>query len=297
MTRLVLLLTNAEQPEAAAEVAQACELLRGHGITAVLPQDDYERITRLGVSANKDVLLRQKDQQFEAALVLGGDGSILRAAEEIRGQGVPILGVNLGHVGFLAEAEREGLTAAIDALARGDYQVRERMTLEVSVTVDGQERFRGWAMNEVALEKSAERMLEVAVGVDARPISSFGCDGVLVATPTGSTAYAFSAGGPIVWPNVEALLLVPLSAHALFSRPLVISDDSVAAIEVLKRSPGAGVLWCDGRRTFELDAGSRIEVRRSDVTVSMILLGDAPFADRLVRKFSLPVEGWRGRAN
>jgi NAD+ kinase len=296
VTRLVLLLTNAEQPEAAAEVAQACELLRNRGITAVLPSEDFERITRLGVDAKADALIRSADQEFEAALVLGGDGSILRAAEEIRGQGVPILGVNLGHVGFMAEAEREGLEAAIDALASGNYQVRERMTLEILVTHEGVERYRGWAVNEVALEKSAERMLEVAIEVDSRPITSFGCDGVLVATPTGSTAYAFSAGGPIIWPNVEALLVVPLSAHALFSRPLVVADDSVAAIEVLRRSPGAGVLWCDGRRTFKLDPGSRIEVRRSDTTVAMILLGDAPFADRLVRKFALPVEGWRGAA-
>jgi NAD+ kinase len=297
LTRLVLLLTNAETAEAAAVVAEACEKLRQHGLTAVLPQEDFDRVQRLGVTAAKDVLRRELGQDLELALVLGGDGSILRAAEETRGEVVPILGVNLGHVGFLAEAEREGLSEVISAIAARDYQVRERMTVEVVVTHDGEERYRGWAMNEVALEKSAERMLEVLLEVDGRPISSFGCDGVLVSTPTGSTAYAFSAGGPVMWPNVEALLVVPLSAHALFARPLVVSAGATTAIEVLKRSPGAGLIWCDGRRTFRLEPGSRLEVRRSDQDVRMVVFDNAPFADRLVRKFSLPVEGWRGGAS
>jgi NAD+ kinase len=297
LTRLVLLLTNAETAEAAAVVASACDLLRDHGLTAVLPQEDFDRVQRLGVKAAADVVVRSPGQQLEVALVLGGDGSILRAAEETRGEGVAILGVNLGHVGFLAEAEREDLAETVAAIARRDYEVRERMALEVVVTHNGEERYRGWAMNEVALEKSAERMLEVVLEVDRRPISSFGCDGVLVSTPTGSTAYAFSAGGPVVWPNVEALLVVPLSAHALFARPLVVSAAATTAIEVLKRSPGAGVLWCDGRRTFRLEAGSRVEVRRSETNVSMVVFGDSPFADRLVRKFALPVEGWRGGAS
>jgi NAD+ kinase len=297
LTRLVLLLTNAETPEAASVVATACELLRKNALTAVLPQEDFDRVQRLGVQAADDVVVRSPGQQLEVALVLGGDGSILRAAEETRGEGVAILGVNLGHVGFLAEAEREDLADTIAAIAKREYELRERMTLEVVVSHNGEERYRGWAMNEVALEKSAERMLEVVLEVDRRPISSFGCDGVLVSTPTGSTAYAFSAGGPVVWPNVEALLVVPLSAHALFARPLVVSAGATTAIEVLKRSPGAGVLWCDGRRTFRLESGSRVEVRRSDTNVSMVVFGDSPFADRLVRKFALPVEGWRGGAS
>lgn len=294
MTRLVLLITNAETAESAAVVAEACESLRAHGLTAVLPQEDFDRLHRLGVTAAKDVLTRELGQDLELALVLGGDGSILRAAEETRGENVPILGVNLGHVGFLAEADREDLSAVIASISDRDYQVHQRMTLDVVVTHDEEERYRGWAMNEVALEKSAERMLEVLLEIDRRPISSFGCDGVLVSTPTGSTAYAFSAGGPVMWPNVEALLVVPLSAHALFARPLVVNAGATTAIEVLKRSPGAGVIWCDGRRTFRLEAGSRLEVLRSDQKVSMVVFDNAPFADRLVRKFSLPVEGWRG---
>jgi NAD+ kinase len=169
------------------------------------------------------------------------------------------------------------------------------MTLDVSVKLDGKEVYRTWALNEATVEKSArERMLEVVVEVDSRPLSSFGCDGIVVSTPTGSTAYAFSGGGPVVWPSVDALLMVPLSAHALFARPLVISPNSLVAVEVLQRSAGAGVLWCDGRRSNELPVGARVEVRKSDKPVRLARLSQGPFTDRLVRKFSLPVEGWRG---
>ena len=136
-------------------------------------------------------------------------------------------------------------------------------------------------------------MLEVVTEVDGRPVSTIGCDGVVMATPTGSTAYAFSAGGPVVWPEVEALLMVPISAHALFSRPLVVAPTSVLAVEVLDRA-GSGVLWCDGRRTLELPPGARIEVRRGSEPLRLARLNTGPFTDRLVAKFQLPVTGWRG---
>ena len=156
--------------------------------------------------------------------MLGGDGTLLRAAETARPVGVPLLGVNLGHVGFLAEAEQESLNEALRAIIDGGYDVEERMTVDAVAFVGGDEIARSWALNEVSVEKSSrERILEVVLEVDCRPVSAFGCDGVLCSTPTGSTAYAFSAGGPIMWPQVEALLLVPSNAHALFARPMVIS--------------------------------------------------------------------------
>jgi NAD+ kinase len=228
-------------------------------------------------------------------MVLGGDGTILKAAEIVRESATPLMGINLGHVGFLAESEREGLSHAVARVVAKDYLVKERFTLDVRVLVEGKEVYRTWALNEATVEKSAaERMLEVVVEIDRRPLSSFGCDGVIMATPTGSTAYAFSAGGPVVWPSVEAMLLVPLSAHALFSRPMVISPRSLLAVEVLDRSAGTGVLWCDGRRTHDLPVGARVEVSRSKKSVRLARLRQGPFTDRLVRKFSLPVSGWRG---
>jgi NAD+ kinase len=233
----------------------------------------------------------------EIAMAIGGDGTILRAAELTRPSGTPVLGINLGHVGFLAEAERADLEATVSAVASRSYVVEERLTIDVTVVLDGEVADRGWALNEASVEKAArERMLEVVVEIDGRPLSRWGCDGVVFATPTGSTAYAFSAGGPVVWPQVDALLLVPLSAHALFARPLVTAPTSRLAVEVLRGNKGSGVLWCDGRRTLDLPPGARIEVTKSDRAVRLARLRSAPFTDRLVAKFDLPTGGWRGAA-
>jgi NAD+ kinase len=232
----------------------------------------------------------------ELVIVLGGDGTLLRGAEIARASETPMLGVNLGRVGFLAEAEREDLTSTVERVVECRYEVEERMTLDVTVSRNGTVTAGTWALNEASVEKSArERMLEVVAEVDGRPLSRWGCDGVVCATPTGSTAYAFSAGGPVVWPEVQALLLVPISAHALFARPLVVAPDSVLAVEVLPETSG-GVLWCDGRRTVELPPGARVEVRRGTLPVRLARLHRAPFTDRLVAKFALPVRGWRGAA-
>ncbi len=230
----------------------------------------------------------------ELIVVLGGDGTLLRGAEFARASGVPMLGVNLGRVGFLAEAERDDLDKVVDRVVTRAYEVEERMTLDILVREDGHVVHHDWALNEASVEKAArERMLEVVIEVDGRPVSAFGCDGVVCATPTGSTAYAFSAGGPVVWPEVAALLMVPISAHALFAKPLVTSPDSVLAVEVQPKTPH-GVLWCDGRRTVPLPAGARVEVRRGAVPVRLARLHHASFTDRLVAKFALPVAGWRG---
>jgi NAD+ kinase len=200
-------------------------------------------------------------------------------------------------VGFLAETEREELAEAVARVIAKDFVIEERTTLDVVVSVEGREVYRTWALNEATVEKSArERMLEVVIEVEGQPLSSFGCDGIVVSTPTGSTAYAFSAGGPVVWPSVDALLLVPLSAHALFARPLVVPPESLMAIEVLQRSAGTGVLWCDGRRSSELPLGARVEITRSYLPVRLARLHPITFTERLVSKFALPVTGWRGNS-
>ncbi len=233
----------------------------------------------------------------ELVCVLGGDGTILRGAEMSRGTGVPLLGVNLGHVGFLAEAEREDISATVEHIVARDYAVEERMTLEVTARVNGDPVYQSWALNEVTVEKAnRERMLEVVAEIDGRPLTTWGCDGVVVATPTGSTAYAFSAGGPVVWPDVEAMLLVPISAHALFARALVVGPQSHLALEVVPATLGTGALWCDGRRAVDLPPGARIEVVRSDTPVRLARLSRSPFTDRLVAKFNLSIHGWRGQA-
>jgi NAD+ kinase len=229
----------------------------------------------------------------ELVLALGGDGTFLRAAELARPAGVPMLGVNLGHVGFLAETEPQALSDSVAALAAGRYRVEERVTIDAEIVLDGAVANYAWALNEASLERSnRSRMLEIAVAVDERPLLRFGCDGLLCATPTGSTAYAFSAGGPIVWPNVDAMLLVPNAAHALFARPIVVAPDSVIDIDMVSREHEA-VLSCDGRRTVAVPAGARIRARKGRHPVKVIRLGQTTFTDRLVSKFQLPVRSLR----
>jgi NAD+ kinase len=243
-------------------------------------------------------------QGAELVIVLGGDGALLRAAELSRPAGVPLIGVNHGHVGFLAEAEPDGLADTVDQLVARQYVVEERMTIDVTVRGgNGSVIAAAWALNEATVEKAArERMVEVIIEVDGRPLSRWGCDGVVCSTPTGSTAYAFSAGGPVVWPEVEALLMVPISAHSLFAPPMVVSPHSVLAVELIAASETSGaVLWCDGRRKVDLPQGGRVEARRGALPVLLARLqvpgarGNG-FTDRLVAKFGLPVAGWRGRS-
>ncbi len=279
MSRSVLVVLHGGRREAVQAAEQAVRALRQAGLTPVT-EDEVDDVEDLALT-----------------MVLGGDGTILRAAELTRGSGVPLIGINLGHVGFLAEAEREDIDEAVRRIAVGAYEVEERRTVEVRVMRPGREVETDWALNEATVEKADRaRMVEVVIEVDGRPLSSFGCDGVVMSTSTGSTAHAFSAGGPVVWPDVDATLLVPLSAHALFVRPLVVGPSSVLAVEILGRSSSDGVLTCDGRRKTDLPVGSRIEVRRSAVPVRLARLSHAPFTDRLVSRFDLPVSGWRGRA-
>jgi NAD+ kinase len=229
----------------------------------------------------------------EIVLVLGGDGTFLRAAELARPSGAPLLGVNLGHVGFLAETEPEALADTVGFIVARRYAVEERLTLDVTVTVDGRPTAYGWALNEASVEKAGrERMIDVVLEIDGQPLTSFGCDGVLCATPTGSTAYAFSAGGPIVWPAVEALLVVPTAAHALFARPLVIAPSSTIDVVVAETGPD-GLLSCDGRRSVPLPPGARVTVRRGARAVRLARVHPRPFTDRLVAKFQLPATGFR----
>jgi NAD+ kinase len=283
MSRRALVVTHGGREEALSATRDAVAALEVAGVEPVLAAED-------AVAADLP--------SFELAIVLGGDGTILRAAELTRGTTVPLLGVNLGHVGFLAESERDDIGEAVRRLTSGDFEVEERVTIEVRVLGPDGTVGTGWALNEAALEKvDRSRMLEVLVEVDGHPLSSFGCDGVVASTATGSTAHAFSAGGPVVWPDIDGMILVPIAAHALFARPLVVGPHSMLAVEVLERSPAAGLVTLDGRRRLEVPVGSRVEVTRSEIPVRLARLTPAPFTTRLVNKFALPVDGWRGRSN
>jgi NAD+ kinase len=298
--RNILVVVHARRDDTVAAAQRVVAALRAAGAQPVLSADDHDELgdalAQLGPIRTLGRDVRVED--VELAIVLGGDGTILRAAELVRDGTAPVLGINMGHVGFLAEIERDDMDDAVRRAIARDYRVEERLALQVRVK-DAADRviYDTWALNEATVEKaSRERMLEVVIEIDGRPLSSFGCDGVVVSTPTGSTAYNFSAGGPVIWPTVEAIAVVPLSAHALFAKPLVVGPEHAVAIEVLERTNGTGVLWCDGRRSHDLPPGARVVVRRSDRPVRLARLHQAAFTDRLVRKFRLPVEGWRGPA-
>lgn len=295
--REILVVAHARRDDTVLAARRVIAAIRSAGARAVLPAEDDELRDALGdvgplATLGVDVTV----EELEIAIVLGGDGTILRAAELVRTGAAPILGINMGHVGFLAEIEADVIDDAMRRVIDRDYDVEERMTLDVEVRgAAGGVIYETWALNEATVEKAArERMMEVVIEIDSRPLSSFGCDGVVISTPTGSTAYNFSAGGPVIWPTVEAIAVVPLSAHALFARPLVVGPEATVAIEVLARTDGTGILWCDGRRSHDLPPGARVVARRSPEHVRLARLHPAPFTDRLVRKFQLPVAGWRG---
>jgi NAD+ kinase len=289
--RTVLLIAHTERRQICEEATRAARQLVDAGLAVrMLPGEstyvDVDGITRDDTD--------NPAEGAEVALTLGGDGTFLRAAELARPAGVPLLGVNLGHVGFLAEAEPNALDATISAIVQREYRVEERVTVDAEVIVDGAMQSRAWALNEVSLDRSDRaRMLEIAVAVDGRPLLRFGCDGILCATPTGSTAYAFSAGGPIMWPSVDALLLVPNAAHALFARPVVVAPTSMVDIDLLSLGH-EGVLSSDGRRSVPIPPGSRIRVRRGSEPVRIARVDAGwSFTDRLVAKFQLPVRSLR----
>lgn len=303
--RTVLVVVHTGRDEATDTARRVEKVLGDHGIgLRVLTAEAVDRgalhlnpedMRALGI----DIEVVDPDERAaegcEVVLALGGDGTFLRAAELARNVEIPVLGVNLGRIGFLAEAETEVLDMVLEHVINRDYRVENRMTLDIVVREGGEIRERGWALNEASLEKGPRLgVLGVVLEVDGRPVSSFGCDGVLVSTPTGSTAYAFSAGGPILWPDLEAILVVPNNAHALFARPMVTSPDAAIAIEVEAGGHDA-MVFCDGRREMVVPAGARVEVTRCGTSLKWIRLDSAPFTDRLVRKFRLPVTGWRGQ--
>jgi NAD+ kinase len=296
MSREILVVAHPRRPFVRDSAQRVLDLLTAAGVRPrVLGEDAGE----LDLSCAEVVASDESAAAgVELVLVLGGDGSLLRGADLARSADAPLLGVNLGHIGFLAEAESEALDSTVQAVVDRAYTVEERMTIDVTIRDRGRGGGTGvrwnWALNEMSLEKGQPgRLLEIVVEVEGRPLSRWACDGAVCATPTGSTAYAFSAGGPVIWPQVEALLVVPLSAHALFARPLVVGPDVMVAFEVLGKE--SGVMSCDGRRPMEVPPGSRVEITRGSHPVRLARVHPHPFTDRLVAKFELPVDGWRGR--
>jgi NAD+ kinase len=298
--RRVAVVTHLGRPEAVDAAVRLIAGLHAAGLTSAIPADDLPviapRLTGCSVEPIDPDRL-DADDGYELMVVLGGDGTLLRAAEWVLAADLPLLGVNLGHVGFLAEAESSEIDSIVEHVVDRSYSVEERFTIDVTLREHGAVIWGSFAINEVSIDKAArERMLEIIVEVDGRPLSRWACDGLLLSTPTGSTAYAFSAGGPVIWPDVDAMLILPLSAHALFARPLVVGPRSVVTVELISTSPTHGLVWCDGHRSTELRSGMEIEVVQGRHRLRLARLSTSPFTNRLVNKFRLPVDGWRGAA-
>ncbi len=301
--RTVLLVVHPGRPEATETARRVAKALGGSGIGLRLLSSavadpgrrhlDPADLQATGATVDVVEGHDRAAEGCELVLVLGGDGTFLRAAELARNAEIPVLGINLGRIGFLAEAEAEAIDGILEHVIARDYRIEHRMALDIAVSAGGKVLSRGWALNEASLEKGVHQgVLGVVVAIDGRPVSAFGCDGVLVSSPTGSTAYAFSAGGPVVWPDLEAIIVVPNNAHALFARPMVTSPEAVITIDVGADNPDAVVL-CDGRRESVVPAGGRLQVTKCRTPLKWVRLDSAPFTDRLVRKFQLPVTSWR----
>jgi NAD+ kinase len=283
MTRHIIFLVNASRPEAVTATKELSQLLLKEGFSLSTPSD----VNILGITQTAI----EKLDSAELVVVLGGDGTILRGAEVARSQGIPILGINLGHVGFLAEVEKPSLPEIAASVISKDYKTENRMVLNYSVARNGAEIASGWALNEVTVERDGTTMVELFVQIDDRPLSRWGCDGLICSTPTGSTAYAFSAGGPVLWPEIDALVLLPISAHALFSRPMVVSPQSQIVVEI---ESSEALLSADALRKLPLRIGDRVAITKDGSVIKLAHVKPTLFTDRLVAKFKLPVEGWRG---
>ena len=270
--RAILLLVNASREEAKGAAETISKILVAAGIKIYTPVDS-------------DIA------HVEVVLVLGGDGTILRGAEFALKGNIPLLGINLGHVGFMAEVEAFTFEKVAQAVIDKDYVLDPRMLLTFQVKRGKNIIDQGWALNEISIERKSTTMAELFVQIDDRPLSRWGCDGIICATPTGSTAYAFSAGGPVLWPEVQAMVLLPIAAHALFAKPMVIAPTSTIGITI--ESSDAS-LSADALRKIELEKNDHIEITKNSNQVMLAHLKSTIFTDRLVAKFKLPIEGWRG---
>lgn len=225
---------------------------------------------------------------LDLAVTFGGDGTFLRAAHLCRDAGVPVLGVNLGRLGFLAEVESDDLGNAMRAVAEGDFHVEDRRTLAVRVHDEHDQAVdEGWALNEVSIEKSArQRLLLMDVHVGESLFAKVPADALVIATPTGSTAYALSAGGPILSPHVDATLVVPVAPHSLFDRTLVVGPDEPVRVHVLAEQARA-VVSCDGREPVLCPPGGSVVVTGGDRPVRLARVGILDFYSLVRKKFRL----------
>ena len=284
------LVVHAGRDRSIVAAGKAAALLRAADVEVVVAKGTEPDDTTPGL-LGADVEYRDADGfagGLDLAISFGGDGTFLRAAHLCRDAGVPVLGVNLGRLGFLAEVEVDALEDAMAAVSNGTLRYEDRATLDVVITPsDGSARVASWALNEVSIEKSArQRLLLMEVHLDGALFARVPADALVLATSTGSTAYALSAGGPIVSPKLDATLVVPVAPHTLFDRTIVAAPDEEVRVE-LRDEQAPAIVSCDGREPVEVPAGSSVTARGGGRPVVLARVDPLDLATVVRRKFGL----------
>jgi NAD+ kinase len=274
------ILINRGKPKAFIVMRELVRLLEQRNAGVLLEMDVAREIGRPELGASEEELPVRADIAF----VLGGDGTLLGVARKFAAYHVPILGFNLGHLGFLSEAEPDSLASAVDRVLAGDYYIEKRIMLDAEVVRDGEVRDTSIALNDVGIAKgSFSRMITSTVYMDGMYLGTYSGDGVIVSTPTGSTAYSLSCGGPIVWPGVNSLLLTPICPHTLTARPMVLPTDCLLEIKVSATHQDIG-LTIDGQLGYRLEVDDVIRVRTSPCITSLIKWKERSFFEVVRRK-------------
>jgi NAD+ kinase len=271
----IALVTVRERPRALAIANRIVEIADDHDYDPVASRVDAGL---LGLPATD----LDADSGVDLVLAIGGDGTVLEAARVALRTGAPVYGINAGHIGFMADGEPADLDATMEKLSSRDWRLSERMMIEASL--DGAPPVAG--LNDVVVEKmESQRLVHLHVEIDGRPFLTYRADGLVLSTPNGSTAYNFSAGGPLIAPEMEAIIITPVAPHSLFSKSLVLPPETTLALEVrADRSVGVNV---DGFEAGAVSPGGRIDVRRSEQSVRFVELSHVSFTSKVKRKFKL----------
>jgi NAD+ kinase len=279
------LVGNADKAACAGSVRKAARLIARTG-RRVLCDNETARLAGLKSSACGDAtaLARQTD----LLLVFGGDGTMLHVAREIAGSATPMLGINIGGLGFLTAVPSDEITPALEQLWHGEFKYESRALIEVSGRCQGRQ-IRKTALNDIVISRGAiSRLIKLDVSVDGEPVTRYNADGLIISSPTGSTAYSLAAGGAIVLPTAEVFALTPICPHTLSNRPLIVPLSSAIRVKAISSAP-ATVLSADGQYVAELDAGDEVTIRRSRDAVRLMHLANSSFWEALRRKLH-----WRG---
>ncbi|HEX8179899.1 MAG TPA: NAD(+)/NADH kinase [Pyrinomonadaceae bacterium] len=269
--RRVGVLVKPHQPEAVKTICQLVEYLNQRGIELVAGP----RVERTRIEAETGCALNVMEYEALAAsvdliVVLGGDGTMIATARMLDNRDVPVIGINYGSLGYLTEVRVEEMTAALDAALAGDYRLDPRMMLTAELTRGDEQLLRNRVLNDVVISKSAlARIIEIETLLDGRFVNCFRADGLIVSTPTGSTAYNLSAGGPIIYPSMGAIVITPICPHTLSNRPLVVPDDAQIEL-VLKTAKEEVALTLDGQVGFSMEKDDRVVIKKSRTTFNLI---------------------------